>query len=639
MKEVGQPLLHDARSSQLQPDSSAHTTSSTFWRKALLPLGAYCCCQVAFHGIFTSLVLYLKRVRNEDNATAAATASAVLGSGFCTSFFAAFLSDGFLGRLWTSVLILTIFFLGCGFLSIITQLQLNAPVFFNISLYLAGLGYGWFKPGLAALGGDQFDLPKDRNTFYNRLFVAGTIGEIFSLTVVTYIENRGQWALGYWICTGAIGVGVMCLVGMKGIKYSVRENPFKRIAHVLICAVRKRKVDVPAYADALFESSKESGCLMHTDRFRFLDKAATISKGDIDGLHAGSPWRLCSVQKVEEVKSLINILPIWAVLLCKAVATSQLTSLFVEQGDAMDVMVGSFDVAPASMSLFNMLARIVIAIVFDLHTRRTPTSSRRTSSTAFLQIGIAFGAAILTMLIAALVETIRLVKVHSGTQLSILWLVPQYAFEGITLVCAVIGEADFFYSAAGPAVRSLSSSLPVLSRGLASYISALLVTVVTFITTANGQSGWIAADLDNGQLNYFYLLLASITILAFLLFLMLGVEGTFKMELLQEDDRRESSEVGKNSPPTTLCDSRGINHGYNALFVPRIHPLEFLPLVMSHCQQPPSIGSANYLKQYDVAMPEYHSPFQKKALLKMVSGHAFGEVMFNPHLNPRKVAK
>ncbi|MCO5580441.1 hypothetical protein L7F22_034307 [Adiantum nelumboides] len=512
MQGVKQPLLHD------EPNSS---TGSGFWRKAILPLGAYCCCQVAFHGIFTSLVLYLKRVRNEDNATAAATASAVLGSGFCTSFFAAFLSDGFLGRLWTSVFILAVFFLGCAFLSIITQLQLDVPVFFTISLYLAGLGYGWFKPGLAALGGDQFDSPKDRNTFYNRLFVAGTVGEIFSLTVVTYIENRGQWAVGYWICTGAVGLGVVCLVGMKGVKYALRENPFKRIAQVLVSAVRKCKVEVPIDSDVLFQSNKESCYLTHSDKFRFLDKAATISEGDVSGLHAGNPWRLCSIQKVEEVKSLINILPIWAVLLCKAVATSELTSLFVEQGDAMNVTVGSFDVAPASMSLFNMLARIVIALVFDLHTRRT-FSSVHTASTAFVQIAIAYVAAILTMLTAALVETIRLAKAHSGTQLSILWLVPQYAFEGITLVCAVVGEADFFYSAAAPGVRSLSSSLPVLSRGLASYLSALLVTLVTVITTANGQPGWIAADLDDGHLNYFYLFLASITMFAFLIFIQLS---------------------------------------------------------------------------------------------------------------------
>lgn len=410
---------------------------------------------------------------------------------------------------------------GCSFLSIITQLQLKATAFFTISLCLAGLGYGWFKPGLAALGGDQFDLPKDRNTFYNRLFVAGTIGEIFALTVVTYIEDGGQWALGYWICTGAVGIGVFCLVGMRGVKYKARENPFKTILHVFVAAMNKCKVDVPADPHALFEANKGAGRLVHTNKFRFLDKAATISNEDVDGLHVSSPWRLCSVQKVEEVKSLLSILPMWATLLCKAAATSQLTSLFVEQGDVMDAMVGSFEVAPASMTLFNMLARIVFAMAFDLHARRAATSTR-SSSPAFIQIGIAYVAAVLSMLTAALVETIRLSYAHAGTTLSILWLVPQYALEGVALVCGVVGEADFFYSAAAPGIRSLTSSLPVLSRGLGSYISSILVTLVASITTAGGQAGWIASDLNEGHLNYFFLLLASIMFLAFLIFLALA---------------------------------------------------------------------------------------------------------------------
>eukprot|EP00250_Pteridium_aquilinum_P009637 c18815_g1_i3 orf=303-1769(-) len=467
---VSQPLLDDVYA-QRQPNSPQHHgTSSSFWRKALYPLGAYCCCQIAFQGVFTSLVLYLKR--------------------------------------------------GCGFLSIITQLQLDAPVFFTISLYLAGLGYGWFKPSLAALGGDQFDTPKDRNIFYNRLFIAGTIGEVFSLTVVIYIENCGQWALGYWICTGAIGVGLLCLLGMRQVKYEAKENPFTTILHVLIAAIRKRKVHIPTNTDALYEPDKGTEWLIHTDKFRFLDKAATISEDDVDGIHTVSPWRLCSVQKVEEVKSLINILPIWAVILCKSTAISQLPSLFVEQGDAMNVMVGSFEVASASMTLFNLLARIFIAMAFDLRTRRMPTSTR-SSSIAFFQIGIAYVAAILAMLIGALVETIRLSNAESGKTISILWLVPQYACEGVVLVCGAVGEEDFFYSAAAPAIRGLSSSLPQLSRGLGSYISSLLVTLVTYITTANGQAGWIASDLDDGHLNFYFLLLAIIAILAFLLYLTL----------------------------------------------------------------------------------------------------------------------
>lgn len=571
-----QPLLDsDSTVTLTNPTSSGPSV----WRKSLSPLGAYCCCQVAFQGIFTSLVLYLKRVRQEDNASAAATVTAVLGTGFCTSFFAAFISDGYLGRLWSSVLILTVLLLGCTFLSIITQLQIQSTAFFTISLYVAGLGYGWFKPGLAALGGDQFELPRERNTFYNLLFVAGTVGEIFSLTVVIYLEDAGLWALGYWICTAAVAMGVVCLLGMRGVRYSPRENPFKVMAQVIVAALRKYGVKAGSDSETLFEPDIDG--ILHTDSLRFLDKAATICENELESGGA-SQWRLCSVSRVEEVKSVVRILPMWATLLCKAAATSQLTTLFVEQGDAMDAQVGSFQIAPASMTLFNMVARLLIAIAMELSRRRrrrrrheafsaTETDSfasprsvrhntfpttevdslrllssgiaRRVShpvvarpSRALFQIALAFVAAMFAMLSAAAVEAARLAAARTSTTLSILWLVPQYALEGVALVAGVVGEADFFYAGARPGVRSLLSSLPVLSRGLGSYISSFLVTLVTAITSAGGRAGWIASNLNEGHLDYYFLLLACIMVIDFLIFLALA--RSYSCPLEQDDESK-----------------------------------------------------------------------------------------------------
>jgi len=45
---------------------------------------------------------------------------------------------------------------------------------------------------------------------------------------------------------------------------------------------------------------------------RFLDKAAIVTGGDM--LPSGEPklWRLSTVHRVEELKSIIRMLPIWA---------------------------------------------------------------------------------------------------------------------------------------------------------------------------------------------------------------------------------------------------------------------------------------------------------------------------------------
>lgn len=45
-----------------------------------------------------------------------------------------------------------------------------------------------------------------------------------------------------------------------------------------------------------------------------MNRAAIISEGDVkpDGCSTSNRWRLCSVQEVEDFKTLIKILPLWS---------------------------------------------------------------------------------------------------------------------------------------------------------------------------------------------------------------------------------------------------------------------------------------------------------------------------------------
>ncbi|KAF3655736.1 hypothetical protein FXO38_06711 [Capsicum annuum] len=61
-------------------------------------------------------------------------------------------------------------------------------------------------------------------------------------------------------------------------------------------------------------SNSLSSMLAYTDQFRFLNKAAVKTSEDQINSSDGSavnPWRLCSIQQVEEVKCLLKIIPIW----------------------------------------------------------------------------------------------------------------------------------------------------------------------------------------------------------------------------------------------------------------------------------------------------------------------------------------
>ena len=86
----------------------------------------------------------------------------------------------------------------------------------------------------------------------------------------------------------------------------------------------------------------------------------TIKGGQAD------PWRLCTVTQVEELKSLIRLLPIWASGIVFSTVYSQMGTMFVLQGNTMDQHMGpSFKIPSASLSLFDTLSVLFWVPVYD----------------------------------------------------------------------------------------------------------------------------------------------------------------------------------------------------------------------------------------------------------------------------------
>jgi len=97
--------------------------------------------------------------------------------------------------------------------------------------------------------------------------------------------------------------------------------------------------------------------LERTKDFKFFDKAAVEVPTD-DIKVPANPWRLCTVTQVEELKAIIRLLPIWATGIVFATVYGQMGTLFVLQGNTMDIHVGpsNFEIPPASLSIFDTLS-------------------------------------------------------------------------------------------------------------------------------------------------------------------------------------------------------------------------------------------------------------------------------------------
>jgi len=242
-----------------------------------------------------------------------------------------------------------------------------------------------------------------------------------------------------------------------------------------------------------------------------------------------SPWQLCSITQVEEVKIIIRLLPIWASSIVFATVYAQMSTLFVEQGTVMNVSMGpNFNIPAASLSIFDTLSVIVCVPLYDRIL--VPIVRRHTGNVrGFKQLhrmGIGLVISTLSMVAAAIVEIERLksAKRHNllGTNaqeaplavpISIFWQIPQYFLIGASEVFTFIGQLEFFYDQAPDAMRSLSSALSLTTVALGNYLSTVIVTIVTRVSTKNGKPGWIPNNLNRGHLDYFFWTLAVLSVL------------------------------------------------------------------------------------------------------------------------------
>ncbi|XP_012472130.1 protein NRT1/ PTR FAMILY 7.3 [Gossypium raimondii] len=509
---------------------------------------------LAFFGVGVNLVLFLTRVLGQNNADAANNVSKWTGTVYIFSLVGAFLSDSYWGRYKTCAIFQVIFVIGLVSLSLSSYLFLIKPkgcgdeetkcgshsgfeiALFYLSIYLVALGNGGYQPNIATFGADQFDendLKEGHSkvAFFSYFYLALNLGSLFSNTILGYFEDEGLWALGFWVSSGsALAALVLFLAGTTRYRhFKPSGNPLSRFSQVLVAATKKCNIDMPLDADSLFDvdgndsSINGNRKILHTNEFKFLDKAAYISTRDIDDQKKGiyTPWRLCPVTQVEEVKCILRLLPIWLCTIIYSVVFTQMASLFVEQGAAMKVIVLNFRIPPASMSSFDILSVALFIFLYRRILDPVVSRLRKKSSrglTELQRMGIGLIIAILAMVSAGIVECYRLryankdcIHCEGSSSLSIFWQVPQYAFIGASEVFMYVGQLEFFNAQTPDGLKSFGSALCMTSISLGNYVSSLLVTMVMKISTEDHMPGWIPGNLNKGHLDRFYFLLAGLT--------------------------------------------------------------------------------------------------------------------------------
>ncbi|XP_057531494.1 protein NRT1/ PTR FAMILY 7.3-like [Amaranthus tricolor] len=527
-------------------------TKSGGWGPAILILVNQGLATLAFFGVGVNLVLFLTRVVGQSNADAANNVSKWTGTVYLFSLLGAFLSDSYWGRYRTCAIFQAIFVLGLALLSLSSYLFLLKPrgcgneltpcnshtrlhvALFYISIYMVALGNGGYQPNIATFGADQFDEEHDKErtskiSFFSYFYLAFNLGSLFSNTILAYYENDGKWAIGFMAsATTALMALALFLGGTPRYRHFKNQgNPVMRFGKVFVAAIRNWDFKVLPNAEGLYELDVETysktgrRMISHTEGLMILDKAAAVN-----AVSDYNERNLCTVTQVEEVKCILRLLPIWVCTIMYSVVFTQMASLFVEQGAAMNATIGWFHIPPASMSVFDILSVASFIFIYRRVINPFIIRLRNKGLTELQRMGIGLIFAILAMVTAGTVEVFRLKyakgyckNCENASSLSIFWQVPQYMLIGASEVFMYVGQLEFFNGQAPEGLKTFGSALCMLSMSFGNYMSSVIVTMIMKITTRNNMPGWIPENLNEGHLERFFFLLAALTTVDFVVYL------------------------------------------------------------------------------------------------------------------------
>jgi peptide/histidine transporter 3/4 len=283
-----------------------------------------------------------------------------------------------------------------------------------------------------------------------------------------------------------------------------------------------------------------------------LDRAAIVTPADTTGSGRLDLWRLSTVHRVEELKSLVRMLPIWSASILLATAGSHNNSFAIVQARTMNRHVTQhLQIPPATMFIFTTLAMLATLAVYD----RTfvPIARRFTGLpsgiTYFQRMAAGLAISILGVASAALVEAKRrgsaaehglLDTPTTVVPMSVFWLVPQYAIHGLAEGFSTVAQMEFLYDQAPESMRSTAAALFWLSSSLGSYMGTALVTAVQSAT--RGSSDWLQDNINRGRLDAYYWLVTCLMLLNLAYYLICFRFYTMKpLELAEDGDHEESS--------------------------------------------------------------------------------------------------
>lgn len=144
---------------------------------------------------------------------------------------------------------------------------------FYVALYTIALGAGGIKSNVSGFGSDQFDNkdPKEEKAmifFFNRFYFGISVGSLFAVIVLVYVQDNIGRGWGYGISAGSMVIAVIVLLsGTRLYRFKKPQgSPLTVIWRVAFLAWKNRSRPYPVHHS--FLNGFENACVPHSDKFR-----------------------------------------------------------------------------------------------------------------------------------------------------------------------------------------------------------------------------------------------------------------------------------------------------------------------------------------------------------------------------------
>ncbi|KAK4715764.1 hypothetical protein R3W88_014102 [Solanum pinnatisectum] len=517
--------------------------------------------RVASYGLQANLIIYLMTYYNMT----AAAGTSILGIRTALSnglaIVGAIISDSYCGRfkavaigsistligmiiLWLTAMIPQLKSLPC------PQFQhvCNGTTAFQLAVLFSSFGFmsvgaGFIRPCSIIFGVDQLEKkgkPENKrlvDSYFNWYYASIGVSTILAVTTVVYIQERYGWKVGLGIPVILMFLSVsMFLIGSPWyIKVKAKESLLIGLLQAVVAAFRKRNTRLPLTdCDDYYRWPLESEVLTPSNDFRCLNRACMIEDPQRDLNPDGSasnPWNLSSLEQVESLKAIVRVLPMWSTGFMIYVTMNQF-SFSVLQAKTMDRhIIPQFELPAASFSVFLIIALTIWITFYDrvLVPLLSKYTGRPRGLSPVTRMGIGLLVSCTSMALSAITESIRQQKAieegheddpHALVNMSAMWLVPQYLLLGVAEAAHAVGQIEFFYSLFPKSMSSIASAMYTIGTAVSSLVGSILVSGVDWLTSTGGKTSWLSSNINKGHLEYYFWLLAFLSLLNFFYFVM-----------------------------------------------------------------------------------------------------------------------